>query len=80
MSRKFTIRVAGARWKPCNIGATLTLFNDSVEAGCVWKADAKQYRSCLFHTKRNRYANHKTMSAAKAYVIKQLAGEGKEKK
>lgn len=81
MSRKFNLTIAGAFWKRHKgIGETLLLFD--VELAYVLKMDIGEYRVCMCRRNKNRYSNHKSMSAAKAYVIKSLATpnrKGKQK-
>lgn len=78
MSRKFTIKVAGCEWKLHDKSRRIFILRDQANFyGSVQKIGHKKW---IAHPLRRPIKNVETMSAAKAYVIKQLAGEGKEKK
>ena len=77
MSRKFTIKVAGCEWTEGDDIETLLMLDREV-ASAIRQSDGRFLSVILRRT--NKYRKHKTMSAAKACVIKQLAGDGKESK
>ena len=76
MSRKFTIKVAGCRWAGSSTLQVLVVA-PFCSVGLV-KKEGRAYYATAFSCRGT--GKFKTMSAAKAYVIKQLAGEGKESK
>ena len=78
MSRKFTIKVAGCGWVDADDGSMSYLYAPGGQRMGAVTRDSKGWNAiAFFGTAKGKL---KTMSAAKAYVIKQLAGEGKESK